>query len=66
MVNNHPISVGIPEHKLVACPQVFDLPSQFDHLFEDDRPNYGATWYPRICEVLPKIWIRIEVHDPTL
>jgi hypothetical protein len=42
MVNSHPIFVGIPEHKLVTCPQVFDSPSQFAHWFEDDRPNYGA------------------------
>jgi hypothetical protein len=43
MVNNHPISVGIPKHKPVTYLQVFDLPSQFAHCFADDRPNYGAT-----------------------
>jgi hypothetical protein len=46
--------------------QVFDLPSQSAHWFEDDRPNYRATWYPGIYEVLPKTWLQIAVHDPTL
>jgi hypothetical protein len=66
MVNYHPISVGIPKHKLVTFLQVFDLPSQSAHWFEDDRLNYGATWYPGIYEVLLKTWLQIVVHDPTL
>jgi hypothetical protein len=66
MVNNHPISVGIPEHMLVTCPRVFDLLFQSAHWFEDDRPNYGATLYPEICGVLPRIWIQIVVHGLTL
>jgi hypothetical protein len=66
MVSIHPISMEILEHRLATCPQVFDSPSQFAHWFGDDRPNCGATWYPRICEVLPRIWIQIEVHDSTL
>ena len=66
MVNNHPISMGILEHMLATYLQVFDLPSQSAHWFEDDRPNYGATLYPVLCEVFPKIWTRIVVHDPTL
>jgi hypothetical protein len=41
MVNNHPISVGIPEHMLATYHQVSNLPSQSAHWFEDDRPNYG-------------------------
>jgi hypothetical protein len=43
MVNINPIFVGIPEHMLVTCLRVFDSLSQSVHLFEDDRPNYGAT-----------------------
>jgi hypothetical protein len=43
MVNNHPISVGILEHMLTTYLQVYDLPSQSAHWFEDDRSNYGAT-----------------------
>jgi hypothetical protein len=43
MVNNHPISVGTPEHMLVTYLRVSDLPSQSAHWFEDDMPNYGAT-----------------------
>jgi hypothetical protein len=43
MVNSHPISAEILEHKPVTCPQVFDLLFQSTHWFEDDRPNYGAT-----------------------
>jgi hypothetical protein len=43
MANNHPISVGIPEHMLATCLQVSGLPFQSAHLFEDDRPNCGAT-----------------------
>jgi hypothetical protein len=31
MVNNHPISVGIPEHMLKTYLQVFDLLFQFAH-----------------------------------
>jgi hypothetical protein len=50
----------------VAYLQVFGSPSQSIHWFEDDRPNCGAIWYPGIYEVLPRIWIRIEVHDLTL
>jgi hypothetical protein len=66
MVNNHPISVGTPEHMLATYLQVFDLPSQSAHWFEDDRSNYGAIWYPGIYEVLPKTWLQIAVHDSTL
>jgi hypothetical protein len=68
-VNSHPISVGIPEHMLATYLQVSDLPSQSAHWFGDGRPNCGATWYPGypgIYEVLPRIWIQIEVHDLTL
>jgi hypothetical protein len=43
MVRNHPISMETLEHMLATCLQVSDLPSQFAHWFEDDRPNYGAT-----------------------
>jgi hypothetical protein len=43
MVSIHPISVGTPERMLTTCLQVFDLLSQFAHVFGDDRPNYGAT-----------------------
>jgi hypothetical protein len=42
MVNNRPISVGIPEHMPATYLQVFDLLSQSVHWFEDDRPNYGT------------------------
>jgi hypothetical protein len=35
--------VEIPKHKPITYLQVFDLPSQSIHWFEDDRPNYGAT-----------------------
>jgi hypothetical protein len=66
MVINHPISVGTPEHMLATYLQVFDLPSQSAHWFEDDRSNYGAIWYPGIYEVLPKTWLQIAVHDSTL
>jgi hypothetical protein len=65
-VNIHPISVETPEHMPATYLQVSDRPSQSAHLFEDDRPNSGAIWYPGIYEVLPRIWIQIEVHDPTL
>jgi hypothetical protein len=43
MVNNHPISVGIPEHMPATYLRVSNLPSQSAHWFDDDRPNYGAT-----------------------
>jgi hypothetical protein len=43
MVDIHPIFVETPRHMLVAYLQVFDLLSQFVHVFEDDRPNCGAT-----------------------
>jgi hypothetical protein len=43
MVYIHPIFVGTPEHMPATCLQVFDLPFQSVHLFEDDMPNYGAT-----------------------
>jgi hypothetical protein len=43
MVNNHPISMEILEHKLATCLQVFGSLSQSAHWFEDDRPNYGAN-----------------------
>jgi hypothetical protein len=65
-VNSHPISVGIPKHMLVAYLQVSDLPSQSAHWFVDGRPNCEATWYPGMYEVLPKTWLQIVVHDPTL
>jgi hypothetical protein len=39
----HPIFAETLEYMLVTCLQVFDLLSQFVHLFEDDRPNYGAA-----------------------
>jgi hypothetical protein len=42
MTVNHLISVKIPGHMLVAYLQVSNLPSQFVHLFEDDKPNYGV------------------------
>jgi hypothetical protein len=65
MVNNHPISVGIPKHMLATYLQVSDLPSQFAHWFGDGRPNCEAIWYVGIYEVLPKTWLQIAVHDPT-
>jgi hypothetical protein len=43
MVNNHPISVGTPEHMPATYLRVSDLSSRSSHWFEDDRPNYGAT-----------------------
>jgi hypothetical protein len=43
MADIHPIFVGILGHMLITCLQVFDLLSQFVHLFEDDRLNCGAT-----------------------
>jgi hypothetical protein len=64
--NIHPISVGSPEHMPAAYLQVFGSLSQSVDWFEDDRPNCGAIGYPGIYEALPRIWIRIEVHDPTL
>ena len=64
--NIHPILVRSPGHMPTAYLQVFGSPSQSAHWFEDDRPNYGATWYPGIYEVLPKTWLQIAVHDPTL
>jgi hypothetical protein len=66
VVNSHPICVGIPERMLVTCLQVFGLLSQSTHWFEDDRPNCEATWYPRTYAVLPKTWLQIAAHDPTL
>jgi hypothetical protein len=66
MVDNHPISAETPEHMPAAYLQVFDLLSQFVHLFEDDKPNYGATWYPKTCGALPKSWIQIAVCGLTL
>jgi hypothetical protein len=41
--NIHPIFVEIPEHMPAAYLQVFDLPSQSAHWFEDARPNCGAV-----------------------
>jgi hypothetical protein len=64
--NIHPIFMGIPEHVPAAYLQVFGSLSQSVHWFEDDRPNCGAIWNPGIYEVLPKTWLQIEVHDPTL
>jgi hypothetical protein len=43
MADNHSISVGTLEHMFVSYLQVSDLLSQFVHLFEDDKSNYGAT-----------------------
>jgi hypothetical protein len=43
MVDIHPIFVEIPGHMLATYLQVSCLLSQFVHLFEDDRPNRGAT-----------------------
>jgi hypothetical protein len=43
MADSHPISTETPEHMLIAYLQVSDLLSKFVHLFEDDKPNYGAT-----------------------
>jgi hypothetical protein len=43
MADNHPISAKTLEHMLVVYLQVSDLLSQFVHLFEDDKPNCGAT-----------------------
>jgi hypothetical protein len=42
MADNHPTFVEIPGHMLVAYLQVSDLPSQFAHLSEDDKPNCGV------------------------
>jgi hypothetical protein len=42
MADNHPTSVEIPGHMLIAYLQVSSLPSQFAHLFEDDKPNCGV------------------------
>jgi hypothetical protein len=42
MADNHPIFVETSEHMHVAYLQGFDLLSQFAHLSEDDKPNYGA------------------------
>jgi hypothetical protein len=59
MANSHPFSVGIPEHMLATCLQVFDLLSQSTHWFGDDRPNCEAIWYPGIYAVRPKTWLQI-------
>jgi hypothetical protein len=66
MANSHPIYVGITKHMLATCLQVFDLLSQSAHWFGDDRPNCEATWYLGIYAVLPKTWLQIAAHDPTL
>jgi hypothetical protein len=66
MADNQPISGGILEHMLVGYLQVSDLPSQFAHLSEDDKPNYGVILYPRICASPPKTWIQIAVTGLTL
>jgi hypothetical protein len=42
MAGNHPIFVEILGHMPVAYLQVSDLLSQFSHLSEDDKPNYGV------------------------
>jgi hypothetical protein len=42
MADNHPISMEIPGHMPVTYLQVSDLPSQFVHLFEDDKSNCGV------------------------
>jgi hypothetical protein len=66
MVNSLPISAEIQEHTPVTCLQVFGSLSQSAHLFGDDRPNCEATWYPETYAVLPKTWLQIAAHDPTL
>jgi hypothetical protein len=43
MADNHPISAETPGRMPVAYLLVSDLLSQFVHLFEDDKPNCGAT-----------------------
>jgi hypothetical protein len=65
-VNIHPIFVGILECMLVTCLQVFGLLSQSTHWFEDDRPKCEAIWYPGTYAVLPKTWLQIAAHNPTL
>jgi hypothetical protein len=42
MADNHPTSVEISGHMLVAYLQVSDLPSQFAHLSKDDKLNRGV------------------------
>jgi hypothetical protein len=64
--DNHPTFVETPKHRLGAYLQVFDLPFRFVRSFEDDRPNYGAIYCPKICAALPKTWIQIMVLGPTL
>jgi hypothetical protein len=48
MADNHPISVEILGHMLVAYLQAFDLPSQFVHLSEDDRPIPTVMEPPKV------------------
>jgi hypothetical protein len=43
MAYNHPISAETPGHMPIAYLQVSNLLSQFVHLFDDDKPNCGAT-----------------------
>jgi hypothetical protein len=66
MADIHPIFVEIPGHMPATYLQVFDLLSQFVHLFEDGMPNCGVTKYPETCGALSKIWIQIAVRGPTL
>jgi hypothetical protein len=43
MADNHPTFAGTPGHMPATYLPVSDLLSQFVHLFEDDKPNCGAT-----------------------
>jgi hypothetical protein len=43
MADIHPIFEEIPGHMPATCLEVSNLLPQFVHLFEDDRPNCGAT-----------------------
>jgi hypothetical protein len=43
MADYHPIFAETLGRMPATCLQLFDLLSQFVHLFEDDRPNCGAT-----------------------
>ena len=42
MADNHPISMGTPGHMPIASLQLSDLPSQFAHLSEDEKPKCGV------------------------
>jgi hypothetical protein len=47
MADNHPISMEILGHMLVAYLRVFYLPSQSVHSSEDGRPNCGVHLVPK-------------------